>query len=281
LLAVCWFGTWFVFWTVCKTKLPHYLLPAYPALALLTACFVERWVSEPKSVAWWALRNAWVSTVLVGVAIAAAVLILVYFPKLTGLDVSGLQSLALIGLILVIGGVWCWRETLRGQNQRAAIGFATMSVVFLAAAFGPGSIVVDRLQNTKPMIAAIQRDWKEVTTTWGILEIPFTEQLGHAESMPPPIATYLFFRESTVFYAGYPMTRCEDDPAQGRTALQQIGELRSKSPVLYIITNDDDDHHVAQLIKAYPGRLHEIFRQRRFLGPGDMVILRSGEALQR
>ena len=44
LLASCWFGVWFVFWSVCKTKLPHYLLPAYPALALLVACWIDRWL---------------------------------------------------------------------------------------------------------------------------------------------------------------------------------------------------------------------------------------------
>ncbi len=47
LLASCWFGVWLVFWSICKTKLPHYLLPAYPALALLTACFIDRWQTEP------------------------------------------------------------------------------------------------------------------------------------------------------------------------------------------------------------------------------------------
>ena len=72
-LASCWFGAWFVFWSICKTKLPHYLLPAYPALALLTACFIDRWLaaadqklSFPPP---WALRNAWISMILVGVGI--------------------------------------------------------------------------------------------------------------------------------------------------------------------------------------------------------------------
>ena len=48
LLASCWFGVWFVFWSVCKTKLPHYLLPAYPALALLVACWIDRWLGEKR-----------------------------------------------------------------------------------------------------------------------------------------------------------------------------------------------------------------------------------------
>ena len=48
MLALCWFGVWFVFWSICKTKLLHYLLPAYPALALLTACFIDRWLAAEK-----------------------------------------------------------------------------------------------------------------------------------------------------------------------------------------------------------------------------------------
>ncbi len=44
-LLVCLFGVWFVFWSICSTKLPHYLLPVYPALSLLTACFLEGWIT--------------------------------------------------------------------------------------------------------------------------------------------------------------------------------------------------------------------------------------------
>ncbi len=33
-LLACWLGVWMVFWSLCQTKLPHYILPAYPALAL-------------------------------------------------------------------------------------------------------------------------------------------------------------------------------------------------------------------------------------------------------
>ena len=111
LLASCWFGTWFVFWTICKTKLPHYVLPAYPALALLTACFIDRWMADPISIPHWCLRNAWLSTVLVGVGIMIAV------PIVAAKYLPGEEWLGLVGLILVVGGGWCWRETARNRHQ--------------------------------------------------------------------------------------------------------------------------------------------------------------------
>ncbi|MCD4726945.1 MAG: glycosyltransferase family 39 protein, partial [Pirellulales bacterium] len=78
-LAVCWFGVWFVFWSVCKTKLPHYLLPAYPALAMLTAWWIDRWLEGEKETAGWSSfasrwpRNAWISTILTGLGIIVAI----------------------------------------------------------------------------------------------------------------------------------------------------------------------------------------------------------------
>ena len=46
LFVICWIGVFFGFWSVCSTKLPHYVLPAYPALAILTACFLDAWLKQ-------------------------------------------------------------------------------------------------------------------------------------------------------------------------------------------------------------------------------------------
>ena len=150
LLASCWFGVWFVFWSVCKTKLPHYLLPAYPALALLVACWIDRWLGEKKgTVASWGPRNAWISTILAGVGIVIAV------PIVAAYRLPGEEWLGLVGLILVLGGGWCWWESAHQRRRRAATVFALTSVAFLTAVFGFAALRVDQHQNAKPMIAAI------------------------------------------------------------------------------------------------------------------------------
>ena len=116
MLASCWFGVWLVFWSICRTKLPHYLLPAYPALALLTACFVDRWQSTPANIGGWALRNAWISLILVGVGMMIAL------PIVTSIYLPGEEVLGLLGLIPLLGGGWCWWQTAHGRHQQAAIG---------------------------------------------------------------------------------------------------------------------------------------------------------------
>jgi 4-amino-4-deoxy-L-arabinose transferase-like glycosyltransferase len=305
LLALCWFGVWFVFWSVCKTKLFHYLLPAYPALALLTACFIDRWLASekgselflaqrPRTVAAksvltpfpaWALRNAWLSTILVGMAIVIvlAVVVPLKAPNL----LPGEASLGLLGLLLVGGGVWSWRKTVHGLCRDAAVTFAFTCVVFLTAVFGFAALRVDPFQNAKPMMAAICADENHAARQaatekgsdpicakhpqgrsgkWGLTPFPCPQS---------PIATYCFFRESTVFYGGKPVTKCDENGPRGGTAPQSLAQFFAENPGRsYVITTDE---HKTELEKAFPGRLHLIHQEPRFLADGKMVIFRHGD----
>jgi 4-amino-4-deoxy-L-arabinose transferase-like glycosyltransferase len=253
LLALCWFGVWFVFWSICKTKLPHYLLPAYPALALLTACFIDRWLGDPASIARWAFRNAWISTILVGIGIMIAIMIVI--PLLAPKCLPGETPLGYLGLLLILGGAWCWRQTRRGHYRDAAVAFAITSVAFLTAVFGFGTLRVDRFQNAKPMMAAICAD-----------------ERGGVQPQSP-IATYRFFRWSTVFYAGKPVTTC-DNEADGRSAQQELAAFLARPTRSYVITTNE---HEAEIKKAFGDRLKVIHREPQFLADGEMVIFRHGD----
>lgn len=263
LLAACWFLTWLVFWSICKTKLPHYLMPAYPALAMLTACFVDRWLGAealngPLPFPTWALRNAWISMIVVGLGIMIAIPIVVMATNF----LPGEGWLGCMGLPLVLGGGWCWWTTSRGEYQAAAIAFAVASVVFLTAAFGIGTVRVDRFQNAKPMIAAICAD-----------EGVKGPELSTARPRSP-IATYCFFRESTVYYNGKPVTKCDDDEATGRTAKQALAAFVARPGRSYVITTNE---YEPEIKKAFADKLKVIHREPRFLADGEMVIFRRGE----
>ncbi len=239
-LAVCWFGTWFVFWSICKTKLPHYLLPAYPALALLTGCFVDRWLTEPASLKVWWLRNAWLSMILVGIGMIIAL------PIVAARYMPGEARLALIGLIPLLGGAWCWRATARNRHQAAAIGFAVTAVVFLTVVFGFAALRVDRHQNAPAVFAAIRADGSEPSTV--------------------PLATYCFFRESLVYYAhrtaDCPVTVCDD--------MRQLRQFLDRPGRRYVLTKDESE---SEIRAAFAGRIRVINRQRRFLGDGDDLVV--------
>jgi 4-amino-4-deoxy-L-arabinose transferase-like glycosyltransferase len=284
LLALCWFGVWFVFWSVCKTKLFHYVLPAYPALALLTACFVDRWLAAEKGTAPekqkgtgpicrngppgaaheldqspfappWALRNAWISTILVGVGIMIAI------PLIAAKYLPGEEPLGQLGLLLVLGGAWCWWKTTRGLYQEAALTFAITSVAFLTAVFALASLRVDQFQNAQPVMAAICADEK-------------SDANPHS-----PIATYRFFRESLVFYSGKPVMKCDGDDDAGRTARKALVRFFSKNRGRsYVITSaSSSEDYVAELEKAFPDQLKMIYRAPRFMAEGEVVVFRHGE----
>jgi 4-amino-4-deoxy-L-arabinose transferase-like glycosyltransferase len=235
LMASCWFGVWFIFWSICKTKLPHYLLPAYPALALVTACFVDRWLAEPLQLKPWWLRNAWISMMLAGLAMAIAV------PIVASLLLPGEEVLGLVGLIPLAGGVWCRRQTARGRHQQAIIGFAVTAVLFLTVMFGWGVSRVDRHQNSKPLVAAIEAD---------------------SQSASAPIATFRYFRESIVHYAGHPVSKCNDDG--DRSAPEKLQAFLANPRPSYVVTITE---HLPGLEKEYGGQYREIFRQRCFGDP--------------
>jgi len=138
-------------------------------------------------------------------------------------------------------------------------------VAFLTAIFGFAALRVDRFQNAKPMMAAIRADEGEAGSSHKRGQTPFPMS---------PIATYDFFRESTVFYAGKPVTKCNDDKAAGHTARQALAEFLAKPGRSYVITTDDN---VPKIEKAFPGELKEIHRERRFLADGEMVVFRHGD----
>src|SRR5690349_8315693 len=45
--VLCWAGLFVGFFSLASTKLPSYVLPAYPAIAIIVAVFIDRWISEP------------------------------------------------------------------------------------------------------------------------------------------------------------------------------------------------------------------------------------------
>jgi 4-amino-4-deoxy-L-arabinose transferase-like glycosyltransferase len=278
LLAACWFGVWFVFWSICKTKLPHYLLPAYPALALLTACFVDRWQTagekgtgpicaqhpegghrpkvghgkldlSPFLPPCW-LRNAWISMILVGVGIMIAI------PIVAMICLPGEAWIAVVGVIPLVGGCWCWWKTAHDKHAAALTGFAVTAVVFLTTVFGWAATQVDRHQNAQPMIAAIRADGGDGA----------------------PIAVYRFFRflYSTVYYAGHPVTECDNDEKAGLSARDKLEQFLKQPTPSYVITTSQ---YEPELQKDFAGQLQILFRQRLFLSANEkeeMVVLRAG-----
>src|SRR5262245_34278252 len=144
------------------TKLPSYLLPIYPALALATACFIVRWLNQPESINRWWPRLSFGSLLLVG-ALAAAALPAVAYGSLGGhsiLERLGVSSELVrevafagwVGVILAIGGAICLILGERGSRQAAMSVLTGTSLASCMLLFAYIAVRLDQYQ-VNPTVA--------------------------------------------------------------------------------------------------------------------------------
>ncbi len=233
LLLACWSAVFFVFWSICKTKLPHYLLPIYPALALATAAFIHHWLAEPAILGRKSVWIAWGITILVGVVGLGA------FPIVARLYAPGEELLGMIGLILVAGGGLSLWLVQRGCRQAGMAVFAAMSLLLITACFGFAALRIDRHQNARALMARIHADCPG----------------------EPTLAFYGFSQKSCVYYAGRPVEYYEHASDLHRF----LGSSRG-----YVLA---DDSHATHLMRRFPGEFHVLARRPQFLRSGDVVVL--------
>ena len=131
----CWLATYLVFFSIAATKLPNYILPTFPPLAILTARYLERWrtgaLSERK---WWMYGSVLcfggiglitcISFAIAGGLIPLPNVKMTYFP--------GIERWLWIGLIPMAGAGAAWVYLRRDQKNRLVGSLAMSAVAFLA-----------------------------------------------------------------------------------------------------------------------------------------------------
>ncbi|MCE9544779.1 MAG: glycosyltransferase family 39 protein [Planctomycetia bacterium] len=247
----CWLGVYLVMFSLASTKLSNYVLPAYPALALLFGFYLDQWIARPQQV-----RAVWAQVaplVLAGVGGFILFVLplggLVEYHGQTILDRTRLSRdaqrdlvyLGLVGLPALVGGIIAWRLSLR-QQCRGAIGVVAVASVLTTMGFwsyaGPR---VDRLQAPQTIAQRIRLD-----------------TAGHASR----VAGFCFFRPSMVYYAGQNVTQIRK--------VAQVGEFFATSEPRYLFTTDT---RLAELRDVLPSDVAIVDRRSRFPEAGEIVLL--------
>jgi len=240
LFVGCWAAAYFVFFSLCRTKLPNYVLPAYPALALATGAFLDRWIANPEQVSRRLVRLALGTYVCVGVGL------IIVLPVVAYILLPGEALLGLIGLIPLVGGALAWRyvsreSVMNRENVTAAVRtLMVMGVSFAVAIFSVGAVRVARHQ-TSAEFASLVRQQLEPAPDW---------------------ATLNYFEPSLVFYSGRQVRRFETVDSLNQFV------ATSRNPVLVV-----RDRELDQVRAQLPADYCEIARQRRFLRRYDVVLL--------
>lgn len=206
--CLCWIGVYIAVFSLARTKLPSYVTPCYPAIALLVGDYVDRWSRQSAAVAGRWLPAAFACLAIVGVAIAVAV------PLAAKQYLPGEEWLGLLGLTPVAGGIACLGLAFV-RNYRAAAGvFGAAAVAFATLLFAVGAQRADHHQQNHLLFQAI-----------------------HARSPQPNIAAYRILEPSWVFYGGRPVREYNGTtPETARLAARQAAAFLAESPDAYLIT---------------------------------------------
>lgn len=235
-----WAAVYVVFFSLANTKLPNYVLPAYPAIALLIGAFLDQWLSQPVAVprAWH--RAAFATTTLVGLAALVVLPIAArqYFPSDAWLAVLGVAPL--VGGVAAL--VLCEKQRLRP----ALVTYATMLVVFCTGLLGFGATSMSKY-HTSPLLVI---------------------QAKNSGATAGEIATFNHFDFNLVYYAG--------QLVREYTSADDVKRFFQQSPTTFLVTRVDQ---LPQLDGALPADVTVLARYPWFLRHGEIVLLgRAGTA---
>ena len=227
----CWVGVYVVAFSVVRTKLPSYMTPIYPALALGMGAFVHHWVTRRSMAPEKSVTDALRLMTGVGVVIVVALPAVMFAVQ----DLAILRPeawLGLLGLIPLAGAVLTLKLFRSGNTIGAGRAFAATAVAMMVAVWAIAVVRVDRrVQHSRPILAAI-----------------------NARSSSPRIATYNRLEPSWVFYAGQTLK-------DYRSATDAAGFLGA-SPDAFIITSGEK---LASLRPALPAGV-DVIAQTPYFG---------------
>jgi 4-amino-4-deoxy-L-arabinose transferase-like glycosyltransferase len=230
----CWAGLYFTFFSLASTKLPSYVLPCYPALAVITGKLVDEWLTTRGRV-----PRVWFGWALGTPAIVGAVLA-VGLPILAHHLLPGEAWLGLVGAPLVIGScafAWLLRS---GRAAWIPPAFALMAVVFVTSLVGGAASRISR-HSTSPAIVRAARE---------------------ASGPEAPLIAFRHYEPTLVYYSRGVVPTVD-------TAEQLLAELRRR-PGACVVTRDE---HLADLQIALNGVPDIAARRPRFLRRRGEVVL--------
>ncbi|MCC6418380.1 MAG: glycosyltransferase family 39 protein [Gemmataceae bacterium] len=159
-----WCGVYLVAFSLATTKLPNYVLPICPAVALLTARFLDRWRRGAVAVPRPLLGTSIVALALVGVVTAVGLLLAggaIPMPFMRGRYTQGVEVWAVLGAVPLLGAAlaaWCVR---RQQRQRFVVTVAAVAVLFVVPLAAWGITALNRHKAPRPLVeaaGALRRD---------------------------------------------------------------------------------------------------------------------------
>ena len=252
LFLMCWAGWMIGFFSIASTKLPNYVLPAYPALALLTGSWLSAWATHRDGLhARWP-RLAFGTLATVGVLLFGLIASdrihvgdLLLLEKL-GVNVAlapDLASLYWLGIVPFVGGLAAWLFARQNRRASALWTSAAASALFTASVLIVAAGVLNPHQTSAPLASAFE------------VQAADNAEVGSFRHSPP----------SLIFYAAQHVERL-------KSAEEAAGFLNADRP-RYLVTTDAG----LKLLQAESDQPVEIIvRRPRFPRTGEVLLIKAG-----
>lgn len=221
IFAACWIGVPVVLFSFASTKLPSYVTPGYPGLALLVGCCLDRVIKGRAHLSMGWLRASLGSSVLVGIVLAAGAEFAMsqMFP--------GEYLLILPGAALAAGAaVGLWRLN-RHETGLALRAYAVASAAFVVCLFALAGPQVSRYQKINELFAS-------------------------ADQPDADFGTYGAFQSSWVFYAGQTLERIN------RRDPDALREFLLEKPNRLVVTRATEIEQLAESTGLTLKTIHQI-----------------------
>ncbi len=236
LFMAIWALVWFVFFSICETKLPNYVLPAYPALAIIGGAWVADRIAMParRTIRLW-LSAQWVSLAVVGALlwVVSKTILPRWMPEAAGF--------AWLGLIPIVGAGICWVLHRRGNALGTFRSLVVTAALLLVAAFTVAAPAVSRRQNGTQLAEALRR----------------------MEFQPDRIAMYRVGDAGFIYYTD---SRCQ----KGSEDCSGVRSIFAHCDRPLLVTDEEGYESIRSLL---PADARIVGRQPRWLRGGDIVFV--------
>ncbi|MEO8494233.1 MAG: glycosyltransferase family 39 protein [Planctomycetota bacterium] len=197
----CWVGVYVGVFSLAQTKLPSYVTPCYPALALLTAGFIYQWLrgAQLAGTVWPRVSLLVLGVVGLGILIGLPIAAFVLLP--------GEEWLGAIGLIPLIGAIAALVFYRQQQFRQLGTTLAVTATAYVLAVFGVALVRIDSHQENQRLFEAVA-----------------------SHSSNPALASFGCLESSWVFYAKRPIVQLLEVEPRDQPPNAVVGVQKREKP---------------------------------------------------